>query len=111
MTSYLRKLVFFLEGMAGNTYLVVMRKHWRHLSADERNVLAWEFIPGPGAGIQAMVVGFSRVKRPVPRIQTTLFGTHWTQHLLVNCLPLATDTHRELHATEKEIFKQVKINL
>lgn len=70
-----------------------------YLPAGESDILARQLVHGPGAGIQGVVEGVLPAVAPVPALQRgrPLHG----QHLLVNRLSSAAQTHGELQKERK----------
>lgn len=75
-------------------YLIVMGDDRRDLSAGEHHLLPWQLVHQPRTGVQGMVKGVAAAEAPVPALQAA--GSLQGQDLLVNRLPLAPQTHREL---------------
>lgn len=78
----------------GLPHLVVMGDDRGDLPAREHHVLPRQLVDHPGTRVQRVVEGVVPAVPPVPALQ--LAGFLHGQDLLVNCLPLATQAHREL---------------
>lgn len=76
------------------SYLVVVGDDWGNLPAGQSDILPWQVVNSPSAGVQGMIEGIFSAVAPVPALQCG--RTLYREHLLVNCLPPTTQTHCEL---------------
>lgn len=76
-----------------------MRDDGGDLSARQSDILARQVVHGPGARVQGVVEGVLAAVAPVPALQHG--RALYREHLLVNCLTVAAQTHCELRPKEE----------